>query len=857
MCWIFQRLTMNGLQQHRNFKLWIIVCQYFWIYVASSKTKTVIETVHEFYAVAGGRISLPCNISAPASDDVVTLVLWYKGDMRVPIYTLDARKTPLEKSKHFPSSKLGRRMHFDTHVKMPGLTIDPVRGDDEGIYRCRVEFRKFRTLSYTYELKVIVPPREVNIIDERGQRIDETIGPVDEGSNVTLICEAEGGSPTPSVTWWRDSVLLDDSYHITTQGSVRNDMTLVRLRRADLSAIFTCQAANNNLTVPVANSVTLDLNLRPLDVRIINVAPHLSADKKVTLECESTGSRPRAIMTWWKGPEKVKTGNEVISDNGNLTLSTLSLVPTPEDHGKKFTCTAENPSLPGSIIEDTRTVTVHYIPELKLALGASIQHTSIKEGSDVYFDCNIRANPWVYDVGWRFQDRPLYSNLSAGIIVSNQSLVLQRVKKEHRGRYQCVASNSEGEGRSEEVHLDVQFAPVCKHEPGQVFGVAKLETLNITCEVEADPTDIQFHWTLNNTVESIEVKKFFSEGTSSTVYYTPYNMLGYGALLCWGSNTIGRQKDPCVYRVVPVGPPEVMRNCLVTNHTTVSLLIQCEPGYDGGLPQTFHLEVYSSTNEHLRSNITAEESPTFLVEDLLTGTSFILILYAANAKGRSNSVALMASTLRPAERHTAEEDIPTLIPMIGIFIGIILAFIILTIVIAVVIRSRTRGRRKESEEEKQEKCEIPIQSYKEESIDSTIESPDVIPSDSQMYAADTKSIHLECTRRMNEEMYKILKQKQDNYDPLIPIAEQTHSEILPYTELTVRGYHKRPTATLHMEPPTEYADVYRHGVRTQVLPLPVSDALDKRVPELPLINNVQQNTRDCIRGDHIVATTPL
>lgn len=96
------------------------------------------------------------------------------------------------------------------------------------------------------------------------------------------------------------------------------------------------------------------------------------------------------------------------------------------------------------------------VPELRLALGASIQYTAIKEGSDVYFDCNIRANPWVHDVSWRFEDQILYSNTSAGIIVSNQSLVLQRVKKEHRGMYQCVATNSEGEGRSEEVQLDVQ-----------------------------------------------------------------------------------------------------------------------------------------------------------------------------------------------------------------------------------------------------------------------------------------------------------------------------------------------------------------------------------------------------------------
>ncbi|GIY00854.1 ig-like domain-containing protein [Caerostris darwini] len=107
-------------------------------------------------------------------------------------------------------------------------------------------------------------------------------------------------------------------------------------------------------------------------------------------------------------------------------------------------------------------------------------------------------------------------------------------------------------GKNHFVNFNHRIAPVCKNRAVQVFGVAKQETLNITCELEADPIDVKFHWTLNNTVESMEVKKFVSEGTSSTVFYTPRNMLGYGALLCWGSNDIGRQKDPCVYRIVPV-----------------------------------------------------------------------------------------------------------------------------------------------------------------------------------------------------------------------------------------------------------------------------------------------------------------
>lgn len=65
----------------------------------------------------------------------------------------------------------------------------------------------------------------------------------------------------------------------------------------------------------------------------------------------------------------------------------------------------------------------------------------------------------MHDVAWLFDDRPFHGNLSAGIIISNQSLVLQRVTKKHRGRYQCVATNSEGVGKSEEVRLNVQ----CKY----------------------------------------------------------------------------------------------------------------------------------------------------------------------------------------------------------------------------------------------------------------------------------------------------------------------------------------------------------------------------------------------------------
>lgn len=95
--------------------------------------------------------------------------------------------------------------------------------------------------------------------------------------------------------------------------------------------------------------------------------------------------------------------------------------------------------------------------------------------------------------------------------------------------------------------------PICRSEPGIVLGVARHETVNITCEVESDPPNVHFKWTLNNTIESSDLRDFYSDGRVSILQYTPRAMLGYGVLQCSGSNSIGKMKEPCVFRIVPVG----------------------------------------------------------------------------------------------------------------------------------------------------------------------------------------------------------------------------------------------------------------------------------------------------------------
>ncbi|KAK8766126.1 hypothetical protein V5799_007093, partial [Amblyomma americanum] len=108
-----------------------------------------------YTAVAGGKVALPCDISPPSPDDSVTLVLWYKDESLAPIFTLDSRRAHVDQARQSPAPGLERRLLFDMGHSPAHLQIDPVRDGDAGEYRCRVDFRKARSINTVIKLKVI------------------------------------------------------------------------------------------------------------------------------------------------------------------------------------------------------------------------------------------------------------------------------------------------------------------------------------------------------------------------------------------------------------------------------------------------------------------------------------------------------------------------------------------------------------------------------------------------------------------------------------------------------------------------------------------------------------------------------
>lgn len=75
----------------------------------------------------------------------------------------------------------------------------------------------------------------------------------------------------PNVTWWHETTLLDDTSVILSGNRVKNVLNLQKIERRQLHMVYTCQASNNNVTMPIVSSITLDVNCKYKYPNISNI----------------------------------------------------------------------------------------------------------------------------------------------------------------------------------------------------------------------------------------------------------------------------------------------------------------------------------------------------------------------------------------------------------------------------------------------------------------------------------------------------------------------------------------------------------------------------------------------------------
>ncbi|XP_054746444.1 hemicentin-1 [Anastrepha obliqua] len=711
---------------------------------------------------------IKCDVGSSLPDDKVLLVVWYKNNL--PIYSYDTRGAHAGTPSHWRDEEvLEDRAVFRTHKEPAELIINPVKEKDAGNFRCRVDFKLSQTRNSNVNLEVVVPPQQPTIFNERHLRIESRAGPYEEGGSLEVTCVVYGGSPPPTVTWLMNGQIQNSVVDYSYEGNINSKLVVRNLSRIHQHAVYTCQASNFHKKY-VATNITIELYLRPLLVEISFNNQPMSADRKYEIECQAIGSRPPAKITWWMGNMELHGHSQKVSEDGNVSLSVLSITPTREDHGKALSCRATNELVRNGIRETAMKLNVFFIPTLQLDLGSNLNPEDIEEGDDVYFECKVHANPAAYKVVWKHNNQIIQHNQRAGVIVSSGDLALQGVTRHQAGNYTCTASNVEGDGDSNVVELKVMYKPICRPDQKKIYGVARNEAAEILCEVDAFPPPENFKWSFNNTAETFDMPQSGFRAHSaqgSTLTYTPVKELDFGTIMCWADNNVGQQKEPCVFHLIAAGKPEIPANCTIFNQTSDSLEVYCVEGFDGGLRQWFLMEIFDQHSGQLQANISSKY-PVLSVTGLDSGRLFRIFVYAVNLRGRSEAVQVEGYTLKAAEKQTVAltsykgtQSSFELTPIlsVGIFVGILVALVCIAIgtIAALKLRSHKQQQKYQHQNAKfsrpgnlqiKDKISLPL-SHSEEMYDE--KNPDVVPYNEvdgeykQKSATQTPSGHLSTT----------------------------------------------------------------------------------------------------------------
>lgn len=149
--------------------------------------------------------------------------------------------------------------------------------------------------------------------------------------------------------------------------------------------------------------------------------------------------------------------------------------------------------------------------------------------------------------------------------------------------------------------------------------------------------------------------------------------------------------------------PEEVKGCTISFNSTMSggvLMVKCIPGWDGGLPQTFTLEVRKAAHVHARVLAALQHSsqPIFVLRNLQPSVEYLLTVTSANPRGTSPPVTLTYTSpnsddVGQTDKHSKpQSSLMKLIPYLAIFVALIVILTTCGSIIACIAKSRAAGK---------------------------------------------------------------------------------------------------------------------------------------------------------------------
>lgn len=318
------------------------------------------------------------------------------------------------------------------------------------------------------------------------QAAEETQVDTHEGSTVLLQCRFPPVRDNATCFWLthtnniHDNAAIDDK---SLSPNYRVDMNLLE-GRYDLEVRDVSYERNNGkyeCRVKISGSgvnlyhknVTLTVLRPPGPPSITPATASATEGKRIELQCNTYGGSPEPEVKWYR------ENTYKILHNG----PTLVMEPTKDDDNSILRCVVRNRAMPtGQTLNATIRLNVNYFPRVSVGPENPLK---VKVGDKATFKCNVDAKPSVRRVRW---------TKDGSFIATSFEHKISHVTLQDDGKYRCEADNNIGRPGDASLQLDVQYPPTVVIE-GEKVRIAEVEdTVNVHCNVTANPLPSVIEW---------------------------------------------------------------------------------------------------------------------------------------------------------------------------------------------------------------------------------------------------------------------------------------------------------------------------------------------------------------------------
>ncbi|XP_070192772.1 contactin-like isoform X2 [Littorina saxatilis] len=325
------------------------------------------------------------------------------------------------------------------------------------------------------------------------------------GQIIELECFAYG-TGSLDYRWFREGG--KEMPRTATFSETRRVMTIEDVQIED-SGQYRCRVDSRSTSLSDEKNFTLNVQSEPYFSYPL-ADQHIDLGSRLTWHCEARGIPPPTYR-WYKDgqPLQNSTGVKII---GNTMV--IDRVEKERDNGM-YQCSAKN--LYGTTYSSAQIRVLEFKPTFtKQPVDSSL---SAAVGGNITIVCNPEAAP-APTYQWLQNDRDLGlvqggAESNGFQMLLNGNLFITNVNNNHRGKYTCKVTNTQGEASSSGV-LRIFARIVISQKPGNVEGNSN-ETATMICTASAPANvDVVYVWTFNNHIIDFNRQVEYRMGSGST-----------------------------------------------------------------------------------------------------------------------------------------------------------------------------------------------------------------------------------------------------------------------------------------------------------------------------------------------------